>query len=400
MPETTTIQTTTRAAGLEDLVTLLRDHHARKIDVVARPQHLTASQGRLVVAGTEVELTDDGVTSLDGVYLPTRVADDGIASRLGIPPAYLRRTRDQAIDIWDHNVNGWLSHPSNADKKYLVRGLRGDDGGTGVARAFLSDSFKPVDNLDVLMTALEGVRDAGLAVEIPQGGCDLSEKRMYVKLWAPAVKALAPVLLANYQSPWGIDAERGRRMAQAEGLGYDEGTEPVVFAGFVLKNSEVGLGKFEIAPQVVVRICKNGLTIQAEAFTMQHLGVKLDEGVVKFSSDTIEKQLAVVRAKVRDAVRTFLDPGYLEHKVRQMEQSATTPVDDPNATVEFVATKLKYDEGRQADILRHFLLGRQMTAGGVMQAVTSVAQTVADADDAAQMEADGLQAMELAASFA
>jgi hypothetical protein len=47
--------------------------------------------------------------------------------------------------------------------------------------------------------------------------------------------------------------------------------------------------------------------------------------------------------------------------------------------------------------LAHFIRGGQLTAGGVMQAVTSVAQTLDDADTAADLEAQALRVMDLAA---
>ncbi|MBJ6628722.1 DUF932 domain-containing protein, partial [Streptomyces sp. I4(2020)] len=49
-------------------------------------------------------------------------------------------------------------------------------------------------------------------------------------------------------------------------------------------------------------------------------------------------------------------------------------------------------------ILSHFVRGGQMTAGGVMQAVTSTAQTLTDADQAAALEALALPALTAAAA--
>lgn len=391
------IQTTTRAANLDSLVELLRDHHARRLDIVAPVQAITASRGRLIVAGTEAEITDEGVTNLDGVYTPTQVGDDGIANRLGIPPSYLRKLRDQHIDVWDQNVNGWLTHPSQVNKKYLIRALRGDDQSDGVARAFLSDSYKPIDNLDILMAALDGIKQAGLQIEIAPGGCDLTDSRMYVKVWAPQVQQLAPVLLAGYRAPWGTTTERARRMTFGDQATVDD--KPVVFSGFVIKNSEIGLGAFEIAPQIVIRICSNGQTITGEAMKRQHLGQKLAEGEIKWSDDTMQKSLALVTAQTRDAVNTFLSPAYLAAKVAEMERFASVEVADPDLTIKHVSSKLRYSEDRQADILRHFMLGGQATAGGVMQAVTSVAQITVDADEAAALEGDGIRALELAAAL-
>jgi hypothetical protein len=138
-----------RNAGLEDLVAILRDEHARKVDVVAPVSAIRAREGRLVIAGTEPVLTADGVTMADGIYLPTVVADEGLSAKLGIPVAYLRRMRTEHSALYDANVNGWLDYPGNAGRSFLVRALRGADGLQGVARAVLSDRYRTLDNLDV-----------------------------------------------------------------------------------------------------------------------------------------------------------------------------------------------------------------------------------------------------------
>lgn len=406
---TPTIQTTTRNADLGDLVSLLRDHHARKVDVVVSTRNIRAIDGNLHVVGTEPVITTDGVTMADGVYQPTRICDDGLSQKLGIPRAYLARMRAENTIAYDYNINSWLQHDKYADKKYLVRCLRGDEGDVlGVARAFLSDVYKTIDNLDVLMATLEGVREAGVEVDIR--GCDLSDTRMYVRIWAPQVAALAPTMLSGYKNPFGggelrigntsqgWDVARAQAAALAEGLGYDPGTEPILFAGFRIENSELGIGAFRITPEMVVQICKNGLTIKAEAMKSQHLGAKLDEGVVKWSADTTDKALALVTAQTRDAVKLFLSEEYLSAKIREFEREAGVEVDDPVETVEFVSKKLKYDEQMQKDILRHFVKAGQLTAGGIMQAVSSVAQTIWDPDVAAQMEEDAIGAMHLVAT--
>src|SRR2546429_494527 len=78
--------------------------------------------------------------------------------------------------------------------------LAHDIDGEGVCRAFLSDSYKVIDNLDVLTAALAGARETGKQIEI--AGCDLTERRMSVRLVAPEVTVLAPRLLRNYRSPF------------------------------------------------------------------------------------------------------------------------------------------------------------------------------------------------------
>src|SRR5690606_28447616 len=119
------------------LVDLLRHQQAHKVDVVAHSRQIRAEGTRLRIS-TAPLLSERGVTTTAGLYTPTSVCDHGLASKLGIPLPYLRRLREHKPDLYDANVNGWLA---DADRRFLVRGLNGN-GGHGVARAFLSDSYR------------------------------------------------------------------------------------------------------------------------------------------------------------------------------------------------------------------------------------------------------------------
>lgn len=420
---------TTRNATLDDLAKLLQDQHARKLDVVAPASAIRADSGALVLSGTEADLSLDGVTSTDGTYVPTVVADEGIAEKLGVPSAYLKRLQADRPDLYDANVNGWL-HGSGSDdtchacsapagelhrkgcadrpdpRKFLVRCFRGDDG-PGVARAFLSDSYRIVDHLDVLTAVLDGIKDAGVAVNIDS--CDLSDRRMFVRVVAPEVTALAPVLLSGYRNPFndpaveraanhGWDLGRAREAAAREGAAYGPGDEPIVFAGFVVSNSEVGGGALSIVPRLMVKVCKNGLVITKDALRHVHLGSRLDEGVVRWSDETQRKSLDLISSKARDAVATFLDVDFMTKVLARVEEQAAVELDEPAKVVEVVGKQLKFTPERIAGVLDHFIRCAQPTAGGVLNAVTSYAQTIPDADEAAAVESQGLRALELAAT--
>lgn len=383
-----------RNATLADLGEILRDQHARKVDIVAPASKIRAAGGLLLVEGADPVLTETGVTSADGAYRPTRVADEGIAAKLGVPQGYLRKLREAGrTDLWDANVNGWLRgythvaasqlhdvHPADP-RSFLVRGFRADDGPDGpglhvgpregVARAFLSDSYHIIDNLDVLTAALEGVRDAGVEVEVQ--GTDLTERRMYVKVFSPAVAEVAPALLAGYRSPW----------TGAEGT-----DNPTVFAGFVISNSETGGGAFTITPRLVVKICGNGMTIAKDALRSIHLGGKMDEGVVRWSNATLQKNLELVTAQAKDAVATFLDSAYVSAKIRQLSEAGNVPT--TVKAVEVITKNLSYAPERSASVLDFFVKGGQLTLGGVANAITAAAQAELDGDDANAMEADAV----------
>ena len=274
---------TTRNATLADMVAMLRQQRARRLDVVAPATAIHAHDGNLVISGTVQHMTADGVTSAAGTYRPTQVADEGIAAKLGINLTYLRRLREHRPDLWDAIVNGWLHGNTLAgivpdDRKFLVRLFQTDGDSLGVARAVLSDSYKVIDNLDALLSTLDGIRQAGTEVEFD--GLDLSERRLYARVVAPQIRAYAPQLLAGCRSPFGGEVyipgrtwtpEQARQAAAHEGRGYQPGTEPILFAGFVIANSEVGEGAWSITPRIVAEICGNGLQITADVTRAVHL---------------------------------------------------------------------------------------------------------------------------------
>lgn len=383
----------TRNATLEDLAQTLMEQQGRKVDIVAPATQLHSRNGLLVVKGADAILDADGVTPADGTYQPTRVFDEGVAEKLGIPLAYLRRTRETRPDLYDANVNGWLhgaDRESPDGRSFLVRAFKGDP---GVARAFLSDRYSVIDNLDVLTATLDGVRQAGVDVSID--GCDLTDRRMYVRIIAPEVKVMAERLLKDYRNPFGSRFQQWREVADREGLGFGDGTEPVIFGGFLISNSETGCGAMTITPRIVVKVCKNGLTLTQDALRSIHVGARMDEGVIDWSLDTQRKNLDLVTAKARDAVTAFLDVDYVAKAVAGLEEKAGIELKDPQKQVEIIGRKLQFDQPTIDGVLAHFIRGGQTTAGGLMHAITAQAQFVADADTAADMEAVAVKVLDL-----
>ena len=205
---------------------------------------------------------------------------------------------------------------------------------------------------------------------------------MYVRVVSDAVCALAPALLGDYRSPF---------------TGAAGADNPVVFGGFVISNSETGCGAFTLTPRLVVQVCDNGMTITRDALRNVHLGGRMDEGIIQWSNDTRQRNLDLVTGQARDAVRTFLDTVYVQRKITEITAAAGVRVSDPENAIKVVAQRLRFTDEQQRDILAHFIRGADLSAGGVMHAVTSVAQSVGDADAAYEMEAQALAAMQIAA---
>jgi hypothetical protein len=408
---------TLRNATLNDLVDLLRAQANTAFDVVVNAQALAYEGGLLHLSGgtidTAKELTVDDIVNpkadetktADMTFRLTQNCEGQIAEKLGISRKYMGRMRDDAVaelarqqaddsggrpfeaaTLLDHNVNHWLER--DPDRKFLLRAFHDPDRADepGVARAFLSDSFGILDHLDMLTAALGGIKESGVDVTIDR--CDLTERNMRVQISAPNVQALAPLWLKGYRSPFDEDGQGGplQRVTNRARPPRDHSGDPIVYAGLDLRNSETGGGAWEIGPAVIVEWCTNGATMKADAIRAVHLGSKLDMGVVEWSGDTHRKNADLIFAKAKDAVRSFLSLPYLQGIVDRIESKCGAPVKEPTTVVKRISTKFGFNEDEQNSIFAAFTASGQVTAGGVMQAVTAAAQCVEDPDRAAEMQ--------------
>lgn len=385
-----------RNADLQTLVGILRTQHAAKIDVVVPADSLKSINGNIEVSGIDPVLDANGVTDPNGMYLPTKAADDSLGDKFGIPTKYVATMRERNTDLLDANINGWVAaeradnivarnaNPNYQGRSFLLRLMQGQVEGSdanGILRAVLSDRYGASDNLDTVMALLKGMREAGLDAH-NIGTADLSDDRLYLRVEAPEISVMAPELLAGYRSPF------------SGAYGADN---PTVYAGLVFRNSETGNGALSVTPELKVQVCSNGLVITKDAMRQVHLGSRLDQGTVRWSQSTIKAEENLITAKVKDAVTSFLTPEYLASAVQSLTATATKELTKPLDTVRVVARDLRFTDAETDGLLDHFARGGQMTAGGVMQAVTSFAQTIESVDRSNDFQSLGVRAMELAA---
>lgn len=356
-----------RHAHLGQIAEVLKEQHARKIDFVTPASTMTmmgTDDGPMLSVRTgQQHVDEEGVTQIGGVYRPTDIFDEGVSDKLDIPIRYLRRMRAEHVPLYAHNINGWWAR--DPDRKFLVRTFRSEQ--SGVARALLSDRFRVIDNLDFLMAALDAVRATGMTVTVRSA--DLSERRMTVRLVCPEVEALAGTLLRGYRNPW---------------TGETGDDNPFVWAGIRLSNSETGGGAWTIVPEFVVQVCTNGMTVTKDAVREVHLGGRLEPGLINWSDETQQRSLELVKSKTKDAVTTFLDVDYMKSVITRAEEKAdvalsTHKVDEQ---VKDVTKEAGFTTEQQSEILSYFIQSGQMTRGGIYNAATMYAQTVADPDEA------------------
>ena len=411
-------QLTARNATPQDLVKILNEQKAHKLDVVVPATNMKFVNGHLIVKDSEPEIGPDGVTMVNGHYRPTEVFDDGLSDKLSIPRAYLRRMRETRPDMLDQNVNGWLHgrkfrpagsteltdlYPAD-DRAFLLRLFRGDDGGNGVARAMLSSKYAlSMDNLDMLTAVMSGIRDSGHQPLVRVS--NLSERGMRVSFEFPELNTLAPGLLDGYRSPF--DQDRGIARAGAfDVLRQQYGAHhifsvkdaPLAYVRIDFTNSETGDGKYKLTPVIGIVRCTNGWVDVKSTIARTHLGARLEEGIVKPSADTIRKAGELVVAQTKDAVNAWLAPEYLERTITGWTEQAQVPVTASAETVPAVVAGLGFSQEEQQGVLDLFIKSGQVTAGGIANAVSAYAQTVEDVDRAYEIELKAVEAMERAAA--
>lgn len=386
------MQLTLRKGSLSDLANELQEQQERKVDLVVPAAKLWSHNGNVLVAGHGEPVMDNtGVTASNLELSPSTVFDTGMVAKLSqtgrpVGRAFIRGLRDTGrVDLVDSVYNGLLHGnrglgiPGDSRKFFLrtFAASKTDAGSLGYARAVLSDSYRPIDNWDVLMTVVKGLQEAGFDGHVIRQA-DLTDDKMYLRVSVPEITALAPGLLHGYTSPYG-----GAR-------GVDN---PVVEAGIVITNSETGGGAFTITPELVVQICTNGMTIKKDMIRKTHLGSKMDEGLVRASDRTRQLNLELVASQTRDAITSFLDADYMNRVIRQIEAGSDEKIDDVDKAIETIISRPAFSKADAKGLLASFMDGGDRTRGGLVNAITAFSQTVDDADRAYEMDADALTAV-------
>lgn len=377
---------------------MLTDISAASVDLNIPASRLGFYGGKLELANIDPVITDTGVADLNGRFDLTHTAVGHLGGLADIPPRYLRTCLATNVPLFDENLNSWMTHDKLAEKNVLVRILTGIDPENpdviGQARAFLSDRFDgSKDNLPLLLAVLDGIRQAGIRADQLDIKGDLTEDRMYMIVRAPEIHGFAHELLQGYRSPY------GNGLGTAHG-GLDAENLPIIEAGLLIQNSETGGAALKITPRVVVRACSNGLQQTVDSMRQVHLGAKLNEGQVEWSTDTRRAANELARSQATDAVKSYLNVSYVEKVIERLTEDATTPIKEVKKTIEVVAKEQNYTEAEAESILGFFIDGGQRTAGGVMQAITAAVQQIDDPQRAYDIEATAVDAMKVAARVA
>jgi hypothetical protein len=385
-----------RRADLAAIVPVLKARRAQKLDVVVPTSQVLASGGNILIQGLDsvqvpshTRLSEDGVTTVpgftynpSGLYQPTSVVDQQISDLHKIPVRYLRKLRNEDVELFDINVNRHAARATGSNLVRLIWGqLPGNDSVTGIVRAILSDRYAIIDHLDTVLAVLAGLDELGLGGDNITS-LDLSDRRLYMEIDAPEVAVAGRELVQNYKSPF---------------TGQTGAELPLIHAGIKIINSEIGHGAFEVKPFARFEVCANGATIDGFGVRKVHVGKQLDQGEVSWSQDTLRAANELVRNQVKDAVGQFLSVDFLSARVDEWRELAGVEVSKPAETIKVIASELAWTEDEADSILGKFIKGGDTSAFAFGQAVTAQAQDVDNADRSHELGDQHLKAAKIAA---
>lgn len=278
------------------------------------------------------------------------IAHRQVGASLGIPAKYYDRMRNENPDLLAQNVNGWFQHEPQTR---MVRTM------DGTARAFLSEKYRRIDNLEIAEAVLP------IIFEIPDArveSCQITDERMYIKVVNPR--------LQNEVTPGDI-----------------------VQSGILITNSEVGMGSMAVQPLVYRLVCSNGMVVNDAATRRYHIGRgnEAAEDYTLYSSETLAADDKALLLKVQDTVRAAVDQTRFDKVVSMMREARDAKITAPDipAMVELAAADYGFSKAESTGILDHLIRGGEFTLYGLANAVTRAAQDVDSYDRSTAMESLG-----------
>lgn len=327
--------------SIQNLYEELERQREVRQDLIADTRSLNVSSTNGVSMLTVA--TDNDVLS----YSIGDVAHRQLADRLNIPYRYYERMRLEYPHLLDQNINGWLM--KNPEKR-MLRTL------DGKLRAFLSDRYRRLDNLELVdhvLPVLAQMKGCEIA------SCDITETHLYIKVINKTMKTeIVP--------------------------------GDVVQAGFVISNSEIGLGALKVEPLIYRLVCKNGMISKDLAHKKYHTGRQVentDNAYELYSDATLAADDKAYFMKVQDIVSASVDEAKFTLTVDKMRTAMDIKTcDNPVQTVEMLGDRYVLNKLERASVLRHFIMGNDFSHYGLVNAVTRSSQDIPDYNRATELE--------------
>lgn len=399
------MNTLSKMRDLDTLLPILAERRDRTHDVLVPVKDVSA------IVRDHVFMSEDGLSSRfdlaishpDGLafdltrpalsQLCTRISE---GSRQDLPARYLDTLlmkgndgNQRAAELARENVGFWLDlvrgevHNNGQERQWFVRLVSskpielGEDGlptnADLTARAVLTDKYFAIDDLDLIGTVVEVIRDYGSGYNPAAGVQCIDWRNSETKLDLLFVN---PRISFDLKNP-DAGVQVGKYQTQQDAIGHfvslkgNEGGQHLVFPAARITNSESGHGGVQANAGAFEKVCFNKAMIGTN-MVKRHLGALMDGS--SRSVETREARRHAILCEIKDAVRAVFDPSTFETLCKEFlglfkyEVSAVKPV------IENVVRTTKLPTAIIDDIMMAYTpLGDRHTLGDIQRAVTNVA---------------------------
>ena len=337
---------------LQELAVELTRRENAKLDYLVNTQDMVMDADE---HNTQISITNNqtGNTIILGV---NEVAHNQIGTHLGIPSKYYDKMRSDNPELLAQNVNSWFQ---KEPKRRMVRTL------DGVARAFLSDRYRRIDNFQIaeaVLPIIQGMPEARVE------SCEVTDERLYLKVVNPR--------LTTEVTPG-----------------------DVVQSGIMITNSEVGMGSMTVSPLIYRLVCTNGMVVNDAKTRKNHVGRgnEANEDFTLYRDETLMVDDMALMMKIQDTVRAVVDKVKFERVVDLMRQAKAAKIttNDIPGMVELGSTNFGYTKQEGQGILDYLIRGGDLSLYGFANATTRYAQDVDSYDRSTALESVGYSIMNM-----
>ena len=264
--------------------------------------------------------------------------------------------RTQKPELLAENVNSWLK---SREQNYMIRSM--DYGSGRVARAFLSDRYRRIDNMEVASAILPLF--AGKE-EMEVISCEVTMSRLYLKIL--------------------------NKRLEAEVVPGD-----FVQAGVVISNSEVWLGAVSVQPLVYRLVCSNGMVCNEFGERKAHVGRAakgLEDSFGIYTGETMEAEDRAFMLRLRDTTLAAIEEARFTQIVGRLQDSTHAKITERiQDVVELTGKAYDLSQPEQDSILNYLIAGGDLSLYGLSNAITRASQDVDSYDRATSLEGIGWQ---------
>ena len=263
-------------------------------------------------------LDREGIDQIEPLEIQ-QTAHQQIGTYLDIPSKYYDRMLQRDPALLSYNVNRWFQ---KEPEQKLLRTM------DGKARAFLSNRYRRIDNLDIARVVLPIIGEMeGARFE----SCEITDDRMYLK-------------------------------------------------GIMISNSETGLGAVNIQPLIYRLVCSNGMVVNEAGTRRAHIGRvnTTDVNFALYSQQTLDAEDRAFVLKIQDTVRAAVDEARFSTVLDRMRESkqAQLNTQDLPGLVKLAGSSFGILEEEGKGVLQHLIEDGDFTLYGLANAVTRFSQDV------------------------